>query len=70
MGVAMQSPSNQLQELRVTVSYGLEQGVTWVKSYGSLRCVFRHRNSVTTPEPDLSRNDFLGRMEEKARHGR
>ena len=47
----MYGRSNSVQRLRVTVRYGLELTVTRVKSYGSLRCVFRHRNTVTTPEP-------------------
>jgi len=57
--------SNPIQKLRVTVGYGLELTVTRVKSYGSLRCVFRHRNSVTTPEPGLGRNRCLGRVGRK-----
>lgn len=64
----MQSPFNQFQELRFTVRYGLEQSVARVKSYGSLRCVFRHRNTVTTPELGLGRNLGLGRMEDEV-HG-
>ena len=47
----MYGQSNLIQKLRVTVRYGLERSVTRVKSYGSLRCVYRHRNTVTTPEP-------------------
>ena len=47
----MYEQSNPIQELRVTVRYGLERSVTRVKGYGSLRCVYKHRNTVTTPEP-------------------
>jgi len=47
----MYEQSNPIQKLRVTVRYGLERSVTRVKSYGSLRCVYKHRNTVTTPEP-------------------
>lgn len=59
---------DQDKELRFTVHYGLEQSVIWVKSYGSLRCVYRHRNNVTTPEPDQDRKDLGGRKKE-CRHG-
>ena len=44
----------QFDKSRRVTGYGsLRFGTNrnWVKSYGSLRCVYRHRNTVTTPEP-------------------
>lgn len=65
----MYEQSSPIQKLRVTVRYGLELTVTRVKSYGSLRCVYRHRNTVTTPEP-VGRTEKTGMMERECSGGR